>query len=97
MKINSRQTIKLTTGSIKFKNHFKELAVLFKIYADFEDNVKGVSSSDRGDNNSYTEKYRVCIPCRFAYKVVCVYNKFSKSVALSDERIAVYTFIKIIP
>ena len=50
--------------------------MLFKIYADFEGNVKGVRSSDRGDNTSYTEKYRARIPCSFAYKVVCVYNKF---------------------
>ena len=31
----------------------------FKIYADFECNVKRVKSrSDRGDNVSYTEKYQ---------------------------------------
>ena len=36
LKINGKQTVKLRTGSIKFKNHFKQLAVPFKIYADFE-------------------------------------------------------------
>ena len=34
--INGKQSIKLKSGSIRFKNHFKQLAVSFKIYADFE-------------------------------------------------------------
>ena len=31
-----QQTVKLRGGSIKFKNHFKQSAVPFKIYADSE-------------------------------------------------------------
>ena len=50
LKINSKQTIKLKSGSIKFKNHFKQLAVPFRIYADFESLSKGVRDSDK--NNS---------------------------------------------
>ena len=61
---------------------FKQLAVPFKIYADFECNVQGVRSSDSGDNTSYTERYQAHVPCSFTYKVVCVDNKFSKSVVL---------------
>ena len=82
LKINGKQTVKLRSGSIKFKNHFKQLAAPFKIYADCECNVKRVKSSDRGDNTSYTEKYQAHILCSFAYKVVCVGNIFSKSVVL---------------
>ena len=70
LKINGKHTAKLRSDAIKFKNHFKQLAVPFKIYADFECNVKGVRSSDRSDNNSYTEKYQANIPCRFTYKAV---------------------------
>ena len=40
-KINGKQTVKLKS-SIKFKNHFKQLTVPFKIYADFESILKGV-------------------------------------------------------
>ena len=40
LKINVKQTLKLKSGSIKFKNYFKLLAVPFKIYADFECNIK---------------------------------------------------------
>ena len=34
--INGKQSIKLKSGSISFKNYFKQLPVPFKIYADFE-------------------------------------------------------------
>ena len=62
LEINGKQTVKLRNGSMKFKNHFKKLPVSFKIYTNFECNVKRVKSSntgdrgDRGDNTSYTEK-----------------------------------------
>ena len=42
LKINGNQSVKLRSVSIKFKNYFKQLAVPFKIYADFEYNVKRV-------------------------------------------------------
>ena len=42
MKINGKQTVKLRSGSIKFKNYFRQLAVPFKIYADFESLLKEV-------------------------------------------------------
>ena len=45
LKINGKQTVKLRSGSTKFKNNFKQLAVPFKIYADFECYVKGVKDS----------------------------------------------------
>ena len=71
LEINSKQTVKLRSGSIKLKNYFKQLAVPFKIYADFKCNLKGVRGSDR-NNTSYTKKYQAHIPCSFAYKVVFV-------------------------
>ena len=80
--INGKQTIKLRSGSIGFKNHFKQLAVPFKIYADFESLLKGVRGSDKKNNTSYTEKYQKYVPCSFAYKFVCVDDKFSKPVVL---------------
>ena len=45
LKINGKQTVKLRSGSNKFKNNFKQLAVPFKFYADFECYVKGVKDS----------------------------------------------------
>ena len=77
--INGKQSVKLKSGSISFKNYFKQLPVPFKTYADFECILKRVLGSHKS-NDSYTEKYQDHIPWSFAYKVVCVYNKFSKKV-----------------
>ena len=47
LEINGKQTVKLRSGSIKFKNHFKQLAVTLKIYDDFESFLKAVTDSDK--------------------------------------------------
>ena len=78
--INGKQSVKLKSGLISFKNYFRQLPVPFNIYADFECILKAVKSSNK-NNGSYTEKYQDHIPCSFAYKVSCVDNKFSKKVA----------------
>ena len=60
----------------------------FKVYADFEcllKNVGNAKHSNIGINNdcfSYTAKYQDHIPCSFAYKLVCIDDKFSKDVVL---------------
>ena len=74
---NGKQGVKLKSGSISFKNYFKQLPVSFKIYSDFECILKGVKGSDT-NNGSYTERYQDHIPCSFAYIVVCIDHKFSK-------------------
>ena len=93
IKINGKQPVKLISGSIKFKNYFKQLTVSFKIYTDFECNVKRVKCSDRGKNTLFTEKDQDRIPCSYAYKVVCADDKFSKPVVLYRGKNAVYRFI----
>ena len=93
--INGKQSVKLKSGSISFKNYFKQLPVPFKIYADFECILQSVKSSDK-NSSSYTEKYQDHIPCSFAHKFVWVDNKFSKRVALCRRKNAVYRFIKAI-
>ena len=40
-------TVKLGKASIKLKNHFKQLAVPFKIYADSESVLNSVKSNDK--------------------------------------------------
>ena len=93
LKINGKQTVKLTSGSIKFKNYFKKLAVLFKIYADFEFNVKRIKSSDRDDNTSYTKGYQDNISNGFTYKVICADDKFIKQVVFYRGKHEFYKFI----
>ena len=83
----------LKGGSIKLKNHFKQLAVSFKIYADFDSLLKGIKSSDKNNNTSYTQKYQDHILCSFAYKIVCTDNRFSKKVVLYRGENAIIRFI----
>ena len=96
MKINGKQTVKLRSGSIKFKNLFKQLAMLFKIYPDFECNLEKIHANKRGNDTSYTKKYQDHIPCSFAYKFVCIDDNFSKPVVFYRGEDAVYKFIEAI-
>ena len=93
--INGKQRVELKSESITFKNYFKQLPVSFKIYADFECILKKVESSSK-INGSFAEKYQDHVPCSFAYKLVCVDNKFSKKVVLYTGKNAAYKFIKAI-
>ena len=99
--INGEQSVKLRGGSISFKNYFKQLPVLFKIYADFECILKKAEwnsiecdSTECNFNSSYTEKYQSHVRFSFAYTVVCIDNRFSKKVVLYRGKNAVYKFIK---
>ena len=72
------------------------LPVPFKIYADFECIFKKVDNDISNNDISYTKKYQDHIPCSFAYKVVCVDNRYSKDVILCRGKNAVNKFIKMI-
>ena len=82
LKINSKESVKLESGSIKFKNYFKQIAVPFKIFADIGCNSEKTHINNKDKNTSYTERYQNHIPCSFPYKLVCTDDKFSKPVVL---------------
>ena len=92
LSINGQQSINLEKGTIEFKNYFKQIPVPFKIYADFECNLKSVESYE----GSYSKKYQDHIPCSFAYKLVCVDDKFSKPIVVFRGKNAASKFIKAI-
>ena len=70
----------------------KIIPVPFKIYADFESNLKGVEIYE----GSYSKKYQDHIPCSFAYKVVYIDDKFTKPLVVFRGKNAAYEFIKAI-
>ena len=74
------------------KNYFKQTLVPFKINADFECNLESVKNYE----GSYSKKYQNHITCYFAYKLVCVDDKFSKSSVLFRAKKVAYEFIKTI-
>ena len=55
LSINGKQSVKLEEGIIKFENYFKQIPVPFKIYADFECNLKSVEC----DEGSYTKNIKI--------------------------------------
>ena len=54
MSINGKQSVKLEKGIIEFESYFKQIPVPFKIYADFEWNLRGVECYE----GSYTKIYQ---------------------------------------
>ena len=92
LSINGKQSVKLEKGIIKFENYFKQIPVPFKIYADFECNLRGVESYE----GSYTKKYQHHIPCSFTYKIVCVDDRFTKQIVVHIGKNAAYEYIKAI-
>ena len=78
LSINGAQSVKLEKRTTEFENYFKQIPVPLKIYADFESNLEGVEIYE----GFYSKKYQSRNPCSFAYKVVCIENRLSKSVAV---------------
>ena len=52
---NGKQSVKLEEGIIESENYFKQIPVPFKIYADFEHNLRGVESCE----GSYTKNIKI--------------------------------------
>ena len=94
--INAGRNLKLEKGFIEFKNFNKMVPAPLKIYADFECLLENVDSGINNDCFSYNAKYQDHIPCSFAYKLVCVNDKFSKDIVLYRGKNAVYKFIQCI-
>ena len=88
LSINDKQSVKLEE-KIGFESCFKQIRVLFKIYADFEFNLMGVESYE----GSYTKKYQDHVRCSFAYKVVCVDDRFGKQIVVFRSENAAYAAI----
>ena len=55
LSINGKQSVKLEKGTIKCENYFTQISVPFKMYADFECNLKRVEC----DEGSYTKNIKI--------------------------------------
>ena len=63
------------------------MPVYFKIYVDFECILEKVDGDiECSSNSSYTRKYQNHVLRSFAYKVVCVDNKFIKKLFCTEEK-----------
>ena len=78
LSINGKQSVNLEKGIIEFENYFKKLPVPFKMYVDFECDLRDVEIYE----GSYTKKYYEHVPCSYAFKFVCIDYRFSKSIVI---------------
>ena len=92
LSISGVQSLDVEKGIIEFENHFKQLPVSFKIYADFECNLGDVEIYE----GTYIKKYQEHVSCSYAYKVVCIDDRFSKSIVVFKSKNAAYEIIKAI-
>ena len=93
LKINGKQTVKLKSSLTEFKNYSRQIPAPFKIYANFDFCFKKCKKHGK-TSGFYTKKYQDHIPCNFAYKIICVDDKFSKLVVLYRSENVTYKFIK---
>ena len=92
LSINGVQSVRLEKRMLDLKNYFKQIPVPFKIYADFESNLESAEIYE----GFYSKKYQDHVPCSFAYKVVCIDNRFTEPIAFFRGKNAAYGFIKAI-
>ena len=92
LSINGAQSVRLEKGTIGFKNYLKQIPVPFKIYADFECNLKNVESYE----GFHSKKYQHHVRCSFAYNLACVDDKFTNRVVGFRGKNAAYKFIETI-
>ena len=76
LRINGTLSVRFEKGKIQFKNCFKQKQISF--HADFQCNLDSVKSYE----GFYSKIYEGHIPCSFAYKLVCVDDKFSNPVVV---------------
>ena len=92
LSITGTQSAKLEKGTIEFKNYFKQIPDPFKIYSGFECILKSFESYEV----SCSKTYQGLVRCSFAYKVVCVDDRFSKPIVVYRGENAAYKFIEAI-
>ena len=87
LNINGKQAVKLEKRTIKFKNYLKQVQFFLKFM---------LVLSVECDVGSYTKKYQDHFSCSLAYRVVCIYNRFTKPTVLYRGENAACEFIKAI-
>ena len=90
LSINFKQSVNLEKRIIDFESYLKQLPVPFKIYADFECNLKDVEIYE----GSYTKKYHEHVPCSYAYKVVRIDNRSSESIVVFRGKMLLMNLLK---
>ena len=78
---------------IRFKNYERKINSPLMIYADFEGILVPEDNGKQNPEKSHMRKYEEHLACSYCYKLVCVDDKFSKSVKSYLGEDAVHNFI----
>ena len=81
-------------NNLQFTNYHKGLKVPFVIYADFESITQPIEQVQREETKSYTDGYQLHVPCGFAYKVVCIDDRYTKDTVVYRGQDCVAKFLK---
>ena len=92
LSIDGVQSVNVEEGINKSGNYSKQLPVALKIFADLEYNFQDTEIY----GGSCTKKYHDHVPCSYAFKVVCIDNRFSEPVVVCRGENAAYEFIRAI-
>ena len=90
--INGKQSVKLKSSSIRFKNSSKQIPVPFKIYSDLEYIFKKVdcdiikcNSIERNSNISYTRNIKIIFPAALLIKLFVLTINLVKKFSCTEE------------
>ena len=90
---NGKQIVKLKIGSISFENHFKQLPVPFKMYADFECILKGAKSSDK-NSGSYTKNIKITFLVVLLRKLHVFIINIARKLLFTEEKMLLTDLLK---
>ena len=94
----NKQTVKLKSGSIKFKIYHRRWAAPFKIYVNFECNVNKVNSSDKssdkGDNPSYAENIKTIFLLVLHIKLFVLMINLASQLLFKEEKMQSINLLK---
>ena len=94
LSINGKQSLKLQEGIIEFENYFKQIPVPFR-HLKFMLILSVFGKSGKLWRFLH-KKYQDHIPCSFAYKVVCIDDRFTKAIVVFRGENDAYEFTKAI-
>ena len=90
LSINSAQSVRLEKGTIDFKNYFKQIPVPFKIYADFECNLKSVESF----KGSFLKNIKITFLVILLTNPICVDDEFTKPIVVLEVKTVLINLLK---
>ena len=89
LSINGVQSVKSGKGTIEFKNYFKQIAAPFKIYADFERNLKSVEI-----NEGYSKNVKNTFLAIFLTKLFLLTKDLARQLLFSEVKMLLLNLLK---